>query len=380
MKKLLALMLVLVLLLTSCDFVGDFIQNLTTTTAAEATTTVPNDNQTNDNTPGETGHRYQATATAPTCEEQGYTTYVCVLCGDTYVSHYISAYGHTWQDATAETPKTCKTCGATEGDKITGNETLYVHYVDVGQGDCIFIQLGDFDILIDAGVAGQGYKVSQYLKAQGVDDIELMINTHPDSDHCGGLTRVLEDHVVEEVWISKNTNKNTAAYKDFIAAVGKEGLTAVKPDAGLVYTYEYITLTVLYSTSVSSANDSSIVVMLEYGSFRFLFTGDIGQSVENQLVQAKVDLKCDVLKVGHHGSRTSSTAAFLSAVGAEYGIICVGTGNSYGHPTSDALNRLEAADVEVYRTDLEGDIVFSTNGTELYLPNGEIDTTGSVEK
>ena len=389
MKKLFALMLVVVLLLTSCDFVYDFIQKLPTDTGTEVTTTVPKDNangdQTDDNKPDETSHDYQAIATAPTCEERGYTTYICLLCGDTYVTHYINALGHTWQEATTETPKTCKTCGATEGDKLpsqtpTEGETLFVHYIDVGQGDSILIQIGDCDILIDAGTANYGSTVSQYLKDKGVDDVELMINTHPDADHCGGLTKVLNDHVVEEVWISKNTNKNTAAYKNFIAAVGQEGLTAIKPDAGLVYTYEYITLTVLYSIGVSNTNNSSIVVMLEYGSFRFLFTGDIGEAVENQLVQEKADLKCDVLKVGHHGSRTSSTAAFLRAVGAEYGVICVGTGNTYGHPTSAALNRLKDAKVSVYRTDLDGHIVFSTNGTALYLPNGEIDTTGSVEQ
>ena len=146
MKKLFALMLAVVLLLTSCDFVNDFIPKLPTDT--EATTTIPNDNangdQTDDNKPDETRHNYQAIATAPTCEERGYTTYVCLLCGDTYVAHYISAFGHTWQAATTEAPKTCKTCGATEGEKLpsqtpTEGETLYVHYIDVGQGESIFI-------------------------------------------------------------------------------------------------------------------------------------------------------------------------------------------------------------------------------------------------
>jgi beta-lactamase superfamily II metal-dependent hydrolase len=140
-----------------------------------------------------------------------------------------------------------------------------------------------------------------------------------------------------------------------------------------------MTITVLYNAIGSDANNSSIVVMLEYESFRFLFMGDIGEEVEKKLVSAKVDLTCDVLKVGHHGSRYSSTASFLSAVKAEYGVICVGAKNSHGHPTDDALRSLNAAGVSVYRTDQLGDIVFSTNGDTLYLPNGTADTTGSVK-
>ena len=255
--------------------------------------------------------------------------------------------------------------GQPEGD----NETLYVNYIDVGQGDSILIKVGDCDILIDAGTANYGSTVSNYLKAQEVDDIELMINTHPDADHCGGLTKVLNDFLVEEVWISKDTSKKTAAYKNFIAAISTEGLSAKQPNAGTVFTYEYLTLTVIYSQKGSDSNNSSIIVMLEYGSFKFLFTGDAGQEVESKLVNSGADISCDVLKVGHHGSKYSSTSAFLNATGADYGVICVGAGNSYGHPTNEALNRLYNAGISVYRTDTNGDVVFSTNGTTLTLPN-----------
>ena len=248
-------------------------------------------------------------------------------------------------------------------------ETLYVNYIDVGQGDSILIKVGDCDILIDAGTANYGSTVSNYLKAQEVDDIELMINTHPDADHCGGLTKVLNDFSVEEVWISKDTSKKTAAYKNFIAAISTEGLSAKQPNAGTVFTYEYLTLTVIYSQKGSDSNNSSIIVMLEYGSFKFLFTGDAGQEVESKLVSSGADISCDVLKVGHHGSKYSSTSAFLNATGADYGVICVGAGNSYGHPTNEALNRLSGAGISVYRTDTNGDVVFSTNGTTLTLPN-----------
>ena len=334
------------------------------------------------------GHKYNSTEIAASCEAEGYTIYTCTVCGDNYKANVVAALGHKWKEATTEAPKTCTTCGVIEGDKLpsttpdSGNtsgsyaDTLYVTYINVGQGDSIFIKVGDCDILIDAGTSSYGSTVSNYLKNQGVDDIELVINTHPDADHCGGLSQVFKDHVVEEVWISKDTSKSTTAYKNFTSAITSEGLTAKKPNAGTVFTYEYLTMTVLYSAVGSDSNNSSIVVMLEYGSFRFLFTGDIGEEVEKKLVDSSADLKCDVLKVGHHGSAGSSSASFLTAVGAEYGVICVGS-NSYGHPTSETLSRLSSAGVSVYRTDKNGNVVFSTNGATLTLPGGGTDSTGS---
>ena len=328
-----------------------------------------------------TGHKYTTVVISATCTEDGYTAYTCTVCSDYYEGNQAAALGHTWRDATTEAPKTCIVCLVTEGEKLPSasigyGETLYVSYINVGQGDSILIQVGDCDILIDAGTASYGSTVSSYLKNRGVDDIELMINTHPDADHCGGLTTVLNNFVVEEVWISKDTSKNTSAYKNFTAAITSEGLTAKKPNVGTVYTYEYLTLTVLYSAVGSDSNNSSIVVMLEYGSFKFLFTGDVGSEVESQLVSNGTDLSCDVLKVGHHGSKYSSTAAFLSATGAKYGVICVGS-NSYGHPTADALNRLSSAGISVYRTDTNGNVVFSSNGATLTLPGGDSVSGGS---
>ena len=315
------------------------------------------------------GHNYKAIATAPTCEKGGYTTFTCTVCGDTYISDKVAALGHSWLAATTEAPKTCTTCGKTEGSKLPATEipTLYVHYINVGQGDSMLISVDDCDILIDAGIADMGSTVSSYLKKQGVDDVELMINTHPDADHCGGLTKVLTDFKVEEVWASPLT-KTTQAYKNFASAVTREGLTMKNPATSTVFAYGALTLTVLYNgVGTTDSNDSSIVVMVEYESIRFLFTGDISTTIEDKLVNSKVDLRCDVLKVAHHGSKYSSASSFLKATGAKYGVICVGT-NTYGHPTSDALNRLKSAGISYYRTDLNKDVVFSTDGTELTLP------------
>lgn len=260
-------------------------------------------------------------------------------------------------------------------DSGASADILYVNYINVGQGDSIFIKVGDCDILIDGGKSGYGSTVSSYLRSKGVDDIELMINSHPDEDHYGGLVTVLNDFVVEQVWGS-SYSKSTSSYLTYKSAVSSEGLSIRTPSVGTVYTFEYLTLTVLYSGSgATNSNDSSLVVMLEYGSVKFLFTGDISSTIESKLVSSGKDLSCDVLKVPHHGSAGSSSKSFLNATGASYGVICVGT-NSYGHPTSTALNNLSSAGITVYRTDTNGTVVFSSNGSNLILPGGTV-TGGS---
>ena len=323
-----------------------------------------------------TGHNYNTSVVEPTCEERGYTVYICVVCEDTYNADYVSAAGHTWSEADENGIKTCTVCqekveekDEEKDDDATTLPTLIVTYVDVGQGDCILIRLGDCDILIDAGKPDRGTAVSSYLKSQNVDDIELMINTHLDNDHYGGLPQVLDDFVVEAFWGTgyKKSSSGITSLKNKVTA---EGLTYNTPAVGTEFVHEGLTLTVISNgAGATNSNDSSIVVMLEYGEFKFLFTGDIGQKMEAKLVSEGADLACDVLKVGHHGSKTSSTAAFLAATGAKYAVICVGAGNSYKHPTSEALNNLKAAGMTVARTDLHGHVTITTDGSELVLPD-----------
>ncbi len=323
--------------------------------------------------------------TAATCTANGLTNGAkCTVCGEITVTQTeISATGHSWTPATTSAPKTCTVCSATEGEKLpssgsgssstTTYPTLTVNYINVGQGDSIFIKVEDCDILIDAGKSGQGSTVVNYLKSQGVDDIELMINSHPDDDHYGGLPTVMSNYVIEKAWISP-FSKTTSTYTSFKEALSKE-CSYSTPSVGTVYSYQQLTLTVIYNGSgASNSNDSSLVLMLEYGNFRFLFTGDISSTIESKIVNK--DISCDVLKVPHHGSAGSSSSAFLNATGASYGVICVGS-NSYGHPTSTALNNLSSAGISVYRTDQDGNVVFSTNGATLTTPSGNSVNGGS---
>lgn len=315
-------------------------------------------------------HSFVSIKTDPTCTDEGYTTYICNRCYYSYIENRVPATGHNLQSSADNLSKACTNCSYTENSPYTGGELppLSVHYIDVGQGDCIFIKVGDCDIIIDAGYSEMGSRVTNYLKNAGVDDIELMINTHAHADHYGGLPAVLRAFVVEEVWVSPLDSTNSG-YKNFLTAVKNEGAKKQSPVKGTVYTYKELTLTVLYDGSgTTDYNESSLVVMLQYGNKKFLFTGDIGTETENKLAKSNVNLECDVLKVAHHGSAGSSAKAFVQATGAKYGVIGVGAGNDYGHPTSDALNRLSSANISVYRTDKHGNVVFSTNGITLNAP------------
>ena len=252
---------------------------------------------------------------------------------------------------------------ATSAD--TSGEFLYVSFIDVGQADCTLLEVGDCDILIDGGNVADGSTVVDYLTRQGVDDLELVICTHAHEDHAGGLAYVLKKFIAEEVWVTTGYY-NSNAYTNFINAIGSQGLPVYIPSLGETYTYEDLTVTLLGPVKeYDDTNATSLVVMAEYGGKKFLFTGDMESDAEADLISSGADLRADVLKVGHHGSYTSSSAAFLEAVGAQYGVIHVGAGNDYGHPHDAAMDRLFAAGMTLYRTDLMGNIVIATDGGAL---------------
>ncbi|MBY6272487.1 MAG: MBL fold metallo-hydrolase [Bacillaceae bacterium] len=245
-------------------------------------------------------------------------------------------------------------------------KNMYVHFINVGQGDSIYIKAPNGeDILIDGGNK-DGSDVVAYLKKQKVKDIEVMIATHPDADHIGGLDEVLNAFVVRSVYAPK-VNHTSQAYRDFLNAVKREGLKIKTAQANVTLPIKGVTAKFVgpvkaYSTS--DTNDWSAVLRLTYGKNTFLFTGDAEFKAESDMIKAKQPLKADVLKVGHHGAKTSTSTAFLNVVKPKYAVISVGK-NSYGHPTKDVLNRLKAVKAIVYRTDQKGTIIFISNGSTL---------------
>ncbi|WP_370455138.1 ComEC/Rec2 family competence protein [Planomicrobium sp. CPCC 101079] len=248
-------------------------------------------------------------------------------------------------------------------------KTMKVHFINVGQGDATYIKMPNGeDVLIDGGRQGQGDEVIAYLKKQKVDDIEILISTHPDADHLGGLDEVLKAYKVESVYAPK-VEHTTDAFKNFLRAVKAEKLTIKTAKAGVKLSVKGVTAKFVGPTKAfgkSDLNNWSAVLHVTYNKNKFLFAGDAEKASETDMVKAKQTLQADVLKVGHHGAKTSSNTDFLKVVKPKHAVISVGK-NSYGHPTKDVLNRFKTARATVYRTDQKGNIVFTSTGSKITI-------------
>jgi competence protein ComEC len=257
------------------------------------------------------------------------------------------------------------------GHTDAATNKLYVHFINVGQGDSIFIRTAaNENILIDAGKTGEGPTVVNYLKKQKVTTIDAVISTHPDADHLGGLPLVIQTFTVNSVYAPKVSN-NTLAYKNFLLAVKNKHLTIKTAQTGVIIpskdkatSLKLVAPVRAYSTS--DTNDWSAVLLLKYGAKSFLFTGDAEFASENDMLSHKLLGKVDVLKVAHHGSKYSTSSTFLNVIRPTYSVISVGK-NSYGHPTAETIKRLQAVKSVIYRTDQKGNIIFSSDGKTLTI-------------
>jgi beta-lactamase superfamily II metal-dependent hydrolase len=257
---------------------------------------------------------------------------------------------------------------------------LQVTFLDVGQGDAAWLKTPDgLDILIDGGKESEGPGLVSYLQSQEVTEIEVLVLSHPDADHVGGFITILENMDVGKALLNCQ-RPETDTYKEFeTLLVAKEVITTCVRDGNNFTWGAYITASAVNPAEplMSGTNNNSVVLRISYGTIDFLFTGDIEEEAETAILARAPNLEAEVLKVAHHGSDTSSTASFLSLVDPEFAIISVGP-NTYGHPSADTLQRLRTAGATIYRTDLNGTIVVTTDGTTysvepetsylLYLP------------
>lgn len=248
--------------------------------------------------------------------------------------------------------------------EILSESLLKVHYIDVGQGDSSFVELPNGEtILIDAGIPSQGYVVTNYIKGLGYTDIDYVVATHPHNDHIGGLPTVLESFKVGKFYMP-NKEHTSNIFMTMLTAVQSNGCKAVYAKSGLSVIDEgnlKVNFVAPVSSGYSDLNNYSAVLRISYDKSSFLFTGDAEDIVESELISSGQTITADVFKVGHHGSDYSSTTAFLNKVKPKYAIISVGN-NSYGHPTPEALTRLDDVGAKIYRTDEVGTIVVTTNG------------------
>ena len=247
---------------------------------------------------------------------------------------------------------------------------LEVTFLDVGQGDSILLRTQEQNILIDAGEVEYGQTVVDDLADYGVEELDLVIATHMHSDHMGGMAAVVEALPVDTFVMTALPDSmvpTTRVYENLLTALEESPETAVEAaEPGVVYDLGGgVTLTILGPlTDYDDLNLTSVVCRVDAGARSFLFTGDMEREAEQDLLEAGADLDADVLKVGHHGASTSSTEDFLAAVSPAASVIEVGTGNSYGHPTGQTLERLQSYG-PIYRTDLDGAVVVATDGVSL---------------
>ncbi|MDI6880264.1 MAG: cell wall-binding repeat-containing protein [Desulfitobacteriaceae bacterium] len=245
---------------------------------------------------------------------------------------------------------------------------LKVSYINVGQGDSILIQTpSGMSALIDGGKTDQTSTVETYLRNSGVTKLDYVIATHEDSDHIGSLDSVITDFHPTKVYLPDMPANNTYTFADFLNAVQAAGLKLTTAKAGVSLDMGsdiQATFVGPVKDSYSEDNDYSTVLRIKYGSTSFLFTGDAESASENDMMTSGADLKSTVLKVGHHGSKYSTSDAFLDAVKPQYAVISVGE-NNYGHPSADVIQRLAQHGVSVFRTDESGTVVAESNGTNV---------------
>jgi competence protein ComEC len=250
---------------------------------------------------------------------------------------------------------------------IVTKGNLKVHFIDVGQGASqLIIGPTGKSILIDAGNNNKEKFIVAYLKKEKIKKIDILIGTHPDADHIGGLDAVIGNFDIGKIYMPK-VQSNTDTFKDVLAAIQKKKLKVTTAKSGLTLEWETGVIVEMIAPigTYDDTNDMSAVVHLTYGSNSFLFTGDAETKSEADMLKSGVNLKSDILMIGHHGSKSSTSQKFLDAVNPKYAVIQVGKDNNYGHPTAEVLKKLNDKKIKVYRNDQQGNIIFSSNGKDI---------------
>lgn len=259
----------------------------------------------------------------------------------------------------------CTGCNLPASEPIK-DSGFSIHFIDVGQGDAALVECDGHYMLIDGGTTENSSKMYAVLMEKQIDYLDYVVGTHPDADHIGGLAGALNYASAGNVLCSV-TEHDTESFQNFKKYADRNGGGIRIPKAGEQFSLGTATVTVLSVNTGFSVNDDSIVLKIAYGKTSVLFTGDAEYDAEQTLLKNNIDISADVLKVGHHGSASSTSEAFLNAVNPSYAIISVGENNDYQHPTDVVLNRLEKQGTEIYRTDLSGEIYLTSDGRNIAI-------------
>lgn len=257
-----------------------------------------------------------------------------------------------------------------------GNQTVdaaeypfSVHYIDVGQADCALILCGEESILIDAGEVDSYTTIDAYLKSQNVQKLDYLILTHAHADHIGSADEIVRNYKISNVIMPKYSEANmptSKVYEDLLYALSESDAKVIAAKPGNAYTLSGCSFSVYApNKDYKEMNDSSVVVRVTYGENHFLFQGDAEKASESDILEAGFPVQADVIKLGHHGSKTSSTEKYLRAVSPQLAIISCGENNKYKLPSESTLQRLSALGIDYRRTDRNGNIVVISDGKEI---------------
>lgn len=262
----------------------------------------------------------------------------------------------------------------TEDVIFADENTLNVYFIDVGQADSILLENKGHYMLIDAGNNEDGPKLVNYFNEQDIKEFDYVVGTHAHEDHIGGMDDIIKNFKIDNFYMP-DAITTTKTFEDVLDALEETNVIFQTPKVNQTFNLQDTTITTLSVTAdEKNLNDTSIVLKVKYGTNTFLFMGDASTKIEKNLLNK--DIKSDVLKVGHHGSRYSTSLEFLKKVSPEYAVISVGENNTYKHPHEEILKRLEEQNIQIYRTDKQGTILAKSNGSIITFSTIKTDTNG----